>query len=185
MINSTHSEEVVTFSRDCGATMIPSGSKGKIIKGEHGIITQSLGGSYTVAVNGNLYRIEGADADAIGKEIVEEKQEASGNEQEVDEHAVWDALRTCYDPEIPVNIVDLGLIYSCDFSKTESGGTLVDVSMTLTAPGCGMGPILAEEVEQKLLGVSGVSEVKVDLVWDPPWGQDMMTEAARLQLGLL
>jgi len=185
MINSTHTEEVVTFSRDCSATMIPSGTKGKIIKGEHGIITQSLGGSYTVAVNGNLYRIEGTDADAIGKEVVEEKHEVTGNGQEVDERAVWDAMKTCYDPEIPVNIVDLGLIYSCDFSKSDSGGTLVDVSMTLTAPGCGMGPILAEEVEQKLLGIAGVTEVKVDLVWDPPWGQDMMTEAARLQLGLL
>ena len=98
---------------------------------------------------------------------------------------VIEVLKQCYDPEIPVNIVDLGLIYSCDFSKSDSGGTLVDVSMTLTAPGCGMGPILAEEVEQKLLGIAGVTEVKVDLVWDPPWSQDMMSEAAKLQLGMM
>ncbi len=185
MINSTSAEEVVTFSRDCNTTMIPSGSKRKILTGEHGIITQSLGGSYTVAVNGNLYRIEGGDADAIGKTPVIEKKEDIHDDQETDERAIWDAMRTCYDPEIPVNIVDLGLIYSCDFSKTDSGGTLVNVSMTLTAPGCGMGPILAEEVEQKLLGIPGVMKVQVNLVWDPPWGQDMMTEAARLQLGLL
>ena len=94
-------------------------------------------------------------------------------------------LKTIYDPEIPVNIVDLGLIYSCNFAETESGGTVVDISMTLTAPGCGMGPILQQEVEQKIKGIPGVTEVKVNLVWDPPWGQGMMTEAARLQLGLL
>lgn len=185
MINSTSTEEVISFTRDCKATMIPSGTQGKIIAGERGIITQSLGGSYTVAVNGNLYRIEGADADAIGKKAVVAEKEEAQNGQEVDERAVWDAMKTCYDPEIPVNIVDLGLIYSCDFSKTESGESLVDVSMTLTAPGCGMGPILQQEVEQKLLGIPGVSEVQVNLVWDPPWGQDMMSEAARLQLGLL
>jgi probable FeS assembly SUF system protein SufT len=185
MINSTSSEEVITFSRECKATMIPSGTIGKIIEGEHGIITQSLGGSYTVAVNGNLYRIEGEDADAIGKEQIVEKEKESHNDRDVDERAIWDAMRTCYDPEIPVNIVDLGLIYSCDFSLIDGDGTLVDVAMTLTAPGCGMGPILQQEVEQKLLGIPGVSEVKVVLVWDPPWSQGMMSEAARLQLGLL
>lgn len=185
MINSTSTEEVITFSRDCDATMIPSGTKGKIIKGERGIITQALGGNYTVAVNGNLYRIEGEDAEAIGKELVKKEKEEFQDGQTVDEKAVWDAMRSCYDPEIPVNIVDLGLIYSCDFSKAESGGTLVDVSMTLTAPGCGMGPIIAQEVEQKISGVPGVADVMVSLVWDPPWGQNMMTEAARLQLGLL
>lgn len=185
MINSTSTEEVITFSRDCDATMIPSGTKGKIIKGERGIITQALGGNYTVAVNGNLYRIESEDAEAIGKELVKKEKEEFQDGQTVDEKAVWDAMRSCYDPEIPVNIVDLGLIYSCDFSKAESGGTLVDVSMTLTAPGCGMGPIIAQEVEEKISGVPGVSNVMVILVWDPPWGQNMMTEAARLQLGLL
>ena len=185
MINSTITEEVITFTRDCKATMIPSGTTGKIIAGERGIITQSLGGSFTVAVNGNLYRIEGADADAIGKKPIDEEKDKLQNGQDVDERAVWDAMKTCYDPEIPVNIVDLGLIYSCDFSETESGGIVVDVSMTLTAPGCGMGPILQQEVEQKIMGIPGVSEVKINLVWDPPWGQGMMTEAARLQLGLL
>ncbi len=185
MINSTRTEEVITFSRECNVTIIPSGTKGKILKGEHGIITQALGGNYTVAVNGNLYRIEDKDADAIGKKTILKEKEKSNHDQAVDEKAVWDAMRTCYDPEIPVNIVDLGLIYSCDFSNTKSGGTLVEVSMTLTAPGCGMGPIIAQEVEQKISGVPGVSDVMVLLVWDPPWGQNMMTEAARLQLGLL
>ena len=184
MINSRNTEEVITFSRDCTATMIPSGTKGKVIKGEHGIITQSLGGSYTVAVNGNLYRIEGEDADAIGKETVKKVKEKLPDGHTVDEKAVWDAMRSCYDPEIPVNIVDLGLIYSCVFSETKEG-MMVEVSMTLTAPGCGMGPVIAQEVEQKVKSVPGVWDVMVIVVWDPPWGQDMMTEAARLQLGLL
>jgi len=185
MINSTRTEEVIKFSRDCEATMIPSGTKGKVIKGENGIITQSLGGSFTVAVNGNLYRIEGEDADAIGKKPAVQEKEILQEGDSVDEKAVWEAMKSCYDPEIPVNIVELGLIYSCEFSKAESGGTLVDVSMTLTAPGCGMGPIIAQEVEQKISGIPGVADVMVQLVWDPPWGQHMMTEAARLQLGLL
>jgi len=184
MINSRNTEEVITFSRDCTATMIPSGTKGKVIKGEHGIITQSLGGSFTVAVNGNLYRIEEADADAIGKEPVKKEKEKIQDGQPVNEQAVWDAMKSCYDPEIPVNIVDLGLIYSCEFSETKEG-TLVEVSMTLTAPGCGMGPVIAQEVEQKVKGVPGVWDVMVLLVWDPPWSQDMMSEAARLQLGLM
>ncbi len=185
MINSSHTEEVITFLRDCPVTMIPSGTKGKILKGEHGIITQALGGNYTVAVNGNLYRVEDENADAIGKKTIVKEKEETSHDQTVDEKAVWDAMRTCYDPEIPVNIVDLGLIYSCDFSKTDSEGTMVEVSMTLTAPGCGMGPVIAQEVEQKISGVPGVTDVMVLLVWDPPWGQHMMTEAARLQLGLL
>lgn len=185
MINKIATEEVISFSRDCKATMIPSGIKGKILAGEQGMITQSLGGSYTVVVNGNLYRIESEDADAIGKQAVKTKKIISANDGHVDEQAVWDAMRTCYDPEIPVNIVDLGLIYSCDFSKTDDGETFVEVAMTLTAPGCGMGPIITQEVEQKIKGVPGVNNVMVNLVWDPPWNHEMMTEAARLQLGLL
>lgn len=137
-------------------------------------------------MHGNLFRIDGTDADAIGKKV--ELEDDSAQELfngEVDEKAVWDAMSSCYDPEIPTNIVDLGLIYSCEFSKPEGDGTLVNVKMTLTAPGCGMGQILADEVHQKIMAIPGVSDVHVELVWDPPWDQSMMSEEARLHLGLL
>ena len=98
---------------------------------------------------------------------------------------MWDAMKTCYDPEIPVNIVDLGLIYSCEFNIMDNNSTLVEIKMTLTAPGCGMGPVIADEVKQKVNGVPGVGDVKLELVWDPPWDQSMISEAARLQMGLL
>jgi probable FeS assembly SUF system protein SufT len=184
MINSQTNQEVVTLKRDCPALMIPSGSPTVLEKGERAIITQALGGSYTVIVNGNLYRVEGKDADALGK--APEKapgDKAQTKENRVDERAVWDVLKSCYDPEIPVNIVDLGLIYSCEFDPTPEG-TIVEIKMTLTAPGCGMGGILADEVRQKVQALPGVLDVKVELVWDPPWNQGMMSEAARLQLGM-
>lgn len=184
MINSQTNQEVVTLSRDCPALMIPSGSRVVLKKGERAIITQALGGSYTVIVNGNLYRVEGREADALGKKP--EKTlwgKTRSGKSRVKERAVWKALKSCYDPEIPVNIVDLGLIYSCEFKPT-SEGTIVEIKMTLTAPGCGMGGILADEVRQKVQALSGVLDVKVELVWDPPWNQGMMSEAARLQLGM-
>jgi probable FeS assembly SUF system protein SufT len=137
-------------------------------------------------MRGNLVRIESKDADAIGKipEVqpwVEEKE----NDGRADEKAVWDAMKTCYDPEIPVNIVDLGLIYSCEISNEGEGGSSVAIKMTLTAPGCGMGDMIATEVRQKIEGIQGTSDVNVELVWDPPWDRSMITESARLQLGML
>ena len=177
---------LVTLARDVEAAIVPVGEKVTLQKGEQARITQSLGGSYTVVVNGNMFRIEGQDADALGMTPVA-RPAATGQpvSQEALEKEIWNQLRMCYDPEIPVNIVDLGLIYDCHLSPLETGSHRVDVKMTLTAPGCGMGPTLAQDVQNKLLALEGVDDVAVELVWDPPWNQGMMTEAAKLQLGLL
>jgi len=174
------------LSRDVEASIVPIGDKVTLNKGEEARITQSLGGAYTVVVNGNMFRIEGKDADALGKEPTAAKT-ASGQPvtQENLEKEIWNQLRSCYDPEIPVNIVDLGLIYDCHLSPLNAGSFKADVKMTLTAPGCGMGPVLAQDVQSRLLSLEGVDDVNVELVWDPPWNQGMMTEAAKLQLGLL
>ena len=176
----------ITLSRDVEAAIIPIGEKVTLQKGEQARISQSLGGSYTVIVNGNMFRIEGKDADALGIEAAA-KPAGSGQpiSQENLEKEIWNQLRSCYDPEIPVNIVDLGLIYDCHLSPLGAGSFKADVKMTLTAPGCGMGPMLAQDVQNKLLSLEGVDDVSVELVWDPPWNQGMMTEAAKLQLGLL
>ena len=179
-------DEQVVIARDCEATLIPFGNKITLKKGEEAHITQALGGSYTIMMNGNLVRIEGQDADAIGKiPEVQPWMEETKNDGRVNEKAVWDAMKTCYDPEIPVNVVDLGLIYSCNISDTDNGSSLVEVKMTLTAPGCGMGDMIATEVKQKIEGIPGASEAKVELVWDPPWDRGMISESARLQLGML
>ena len=186
MINPTHIDEQVTLSRDVEVITIPFGTKTKLKKGEKGQITQALGGSYTVMIGGNLFRIDGKDADAIGKEQTEEiKKTDNSKDVEINEKAVWDVMKTCYDPEIPVNIVDLGLIYSCEFKTKDNGNKLVDIKMTLTAPGCGMGPVIADEVKQKVKNVQGVDDINLELVWDPPWDLSMISEAARLEMGLL
>ena len=179
-------DEQVVIDRDCEATLIPFGNKITLKKGECGHITQSLGGSYTLMIRGNLVRIEGIDADAIGK-IPEvqpwlEKKESSGR---ANEKSIWDAMKTCYDPEIPVNVVDLGLIYSCEVKDGGKSGSDVAIKMTLTAPGCGMGDMIATEVKQKIEGIPGTSNVSVELVWDPPWDREMINESARLELGML
>lgn len=176
----------VSLTRDVEAAIIPAGTKVTLQKGQSAYITQSLGGSYTVIVNGNMFRIEGQDADALGLEVAD-KPVITGEPvtQERLEKEIWNQLRSCYDPEIPVNIVDLGLIYDCHIVPTAPGSHRVDVKMTLTAPGCGMGPMLAQDVQNRLLNLEGIDDVAVELVWDPPWNQGMMSEAARLQLGLL
>ena len=179
-------DEQVTIERDCEATLIPFGNKITLKKGEEGHITQALGGSYTVMIRGNLVRIEGVDADAIGKiPEVQPWLKETETDGKANENAVWEAMKTCYDPEIPVNIVDLGLIYSCELNDNKKSGTNVDVKMTLTAPGCGMGDMIATEVKQKIEGIPGTANVTVELVWDPPWDRDMINESAKLQLGML
>ncbi|MCE2510475.1 MAG: putative Fe-S cluster assembly protein SufT [Alphaproteobacteria bacterium] len=180
-------EGIITLKRDCDATLIPAGTRIELQAGTPVTVTQALGGTYTVAVHGNLARIDGKDADALGLETKEKvaPPEQAGNGTAADEEAIWEQLRTCYDPEIPVNIVDLGLIYDCKITTLETGGSRVDITMTLTAPGCGMGDILAEDVRQKLLGVPNVREANVEVVFDPPWDQSMMSEAAQLEVGLL
>jgi len=181
-----HNNDPVTLTRDVEAAVVPVGTKVTLQKGEQAHITQSLGDNYTVVVNGNMFRIEGKDADALGLQAAEKKSGGATGPAPLEqvEKEVWDQLRTCYDPEIPVNIVDLGLIYDCHIEPLDQNGYRVDVKMTLTAPGCGMGPVLQQDVQNKLLGLEAVDDVCVELVWDPPWNQSMLSEAARLQLGL-
>lgn len=179
--------ETVVLNRDVEASVIPVGARVTLQKGESARITQSLGGSYTVLVNGNLFRVEGKDADALGLQASEPQSAGTGGPvtQEQVEKEIWNQLRSCYDPEIPVNIVDLGLIYDCHVEPLGPNSYRVGVKMTLTAPGCGMGPVLQQDVQNKILGLESVDDVSVELVWDPPWNQGMLTEAAKLQLGLV
>lgn len=176
------------LARDVEASVVPIGTKVTLQKGETAQLTQSLGGSYTVVVNGNMFRIDGKDADALGIEPEQKpKAPAGGASATVEqvEKEIWNQLRSCYDPEIPVNIVDLGLIYDCHIEPLGANSFKAEVKMTLTAPGCGMGPVLQQDVQNKLLGLEAVDDVSVELVWEPQWNQGMMTEAAKLQLGLL
>jgi len=180
---TAHIGEMRDVLRDCEALLIPVGTKVTIPEGSQIMITQALGGSYTVNINGNLARIDSKDADALGLEIEQQPETPKKADGPVDEDAVWIALGTCYDPEIPVSIVELGLVYHCDIKQVNDGNR-VNVVMTLTAPGCGMGPILVEDVRTKLLAVENVTEVIVDLVFDPPWDRFMMSDEAKLQLGM-
>jgi probable FeS assembly SUF system protein SufT len=182
-----NNNDSVTLTRDVEASVVPVGTKVTLQKGEQAYITQSLGGTYTVVVNGNMFRIEGKDADALGMEMQQKQASAPRGPvaQEQIEKEIWNQLKTCYDPEIPVNIVDLGLIYDCNIEPLAENSYRVGVKMTLTAPGCGMGPVLQQDVQNKLLSLDAVDDVAVELVWDPPWNQSMLSEAAKLQLGLV
>ena len=164
--------------------MIPSGDAVSIPAGTVGYITQALGGSFTVFVDGNLFRIAGIDADAIGKQPVLPPRLPDDATEEDVERLLWDQMKTVYDPEIPVNIVDLGLVYRCEMRLDDDGERVVDVEMTLTAPGCGMGDILVDDVKSKLELVPTISEVHVELTFDPPWNHSMMSEVARLETGM-
>ena len=177
-------DEQVIIERDCEATLIPFGNKVTLKKGEEGHITQALGGSYTVMVRGNLVRIEGVDADAIGK-IPEvqpwlEETEADGK---ANEKAVWDAMKTCYDPEIPIDLWNLGLIYDIEIKQNDNGISDVKVVMSLTTPGCTMGQHMAEEKKAKVSAMQEIGSVDVEVTFDPPWRPEMMTDEAREKLG--
>lgn len=182
-----HSNEPITVNRDCDAILIPVGEHITIPEGSVVFITQALGGNYTVNINGNLAQIGLKDADALGFEV-EKKETAIENailaDGSLNEELVWDELRTCYDPEIPYNIVDLGLVYDCKINRLDDSKYQVIIIMTLTAPGCGMGEFLAEDVRSKIASIPGVSEVNVELTFDPPWNQEMMSDAVRLELGM-
>ena len=177
------SMEQVELSRDCEVIQIPAGHPVTLPKGTVAMITQSLGGTFTLQVPayGGLFRLPGKDADAIGKEVVEPQAAAAGADLEAQ---VWEQLKTCYDPEIPVNIVDLGLVYDMQISPLAGGSNRVDVKMTLTAQGCGMGASIAHDARMKILDLPGVEEAEVEVVWDPPWSPQMISPEGRQLLGM-
>lgn len=183
-----NSEKSVTVKRDCPAVMIPSGEITTLPAGSSVWVTQSLGGAYTVMTDrGYMARIDGTDGDAIGMaQVAEFKQSEATTVDDIEEveKRVWDQLRSCFDPEIPVNIVDLGLIYHCAVMPLSGGGYKVTVRFTLTAQGCGMGQFLKADIERKLLSVTGVRQADIEIVWDPPWNQNMISGAAKQQLGI-
>lgn len=173
----------IELTRAVDAIRIPSGDKITLPEGTAVIVTQALGGSFTVVVphQAGLYRISGNDADALGKEPTAAAPAAEGP---FDEQQVWTQLKNCYDPEIPVNIVDLGLVYSLDITDAD-GGKHAEMKMTLTAPGCGMGPSLAADAQQRILAVAGMTSANVELVWDPPWSPDRISPEGREKLGMM
>jgi len=180
----THENEPFVVNREVRAVIVPAGVEVKLKPGQAGYITQALGGSFTVYLEGNLLRIAGEDADAIGKESVKAPELPPNATEEDVRKLAWDQMRTCYDPEIPINIVELGLVYECEVKPNEDGTRTIEVSLTLTAPGCGMGDVLVEDVKDKVQRIPTVRDARVELTFDPPWNQSMMSEAARLQTGM-
>jgi len=180
-----YENEPIVVTRQVKAVAIPAGVEVNLKLGSVGYITQALGGSFTVYIDGNLFRIAGQDADAIGKEPSKAPEIPPGASEEDIKTVIWQQLKTCYDPEIPVNIVDLGLVYECDVSRNEDATRTVDIKMTLTAPGCGMGEVLVQDVREKVQTVPTVARANVELVFDPPWNQTMMSDEARLQTGMM
>src|SRR3990167_7925736 len=179
----TRKKEIICLNRDVMAMLVPAGAPIQLPQGTEVTITQSLGSSFTVNVYGNLARIDGKDADALGRDIHNPLDDLP--EGTTIKEKVWAQLHTVYDPEIPVNIVDLGLVYHCHIEPVEDGRYNVHIDMTLTAPGCGMGPTIVEDVRQKITSISEVVETQVELVFDPPWDQSMMSDVAKLELGML
>jgi probable FeS assembly SUF system protein SufT len=180
-----HSPQTVALTRDVIGTLIPAGTKVELPSGTDATITQALGGSYTIQVEGHLFRIEGKDADALGKEPTRGPEVPENATDQDLENAVIEQLRTVYDPEIPINVVELGLIYESRLEHLPDGKRKAVIRMTLTAPGCGMGDILVADAKSKVLQIQGITEADVQLVFDPPWTQDRMSEAARLQTGMM
>jgi probable FeS assembly SUF system protein SufT len=179
------SSEPFTLQRDCHAVHVPYGDVVNLPAGQTGYITQSLGGSFTVYVEGSLFRIDGKDADALGKPPPEPLTVPEDAGDEDVERVVWEQLRTCFDPEIPINVVDLGLVYDLSLEHLDDGQRKVYVKLTLTAPGCGMGDILVEDARTKLEMIPTITEAQIDLVFDPPWNQTMMSDEAKLQTGMM
>jgi probable FeS assembly SUF system protein SufT len=181
-----YGQESIVLQRDVNVVQIPEGTSSVLPAGHVVTLSQSLGGNFTVVTEeGYMVRIAGQDADALGKEPPALGNLVSGTDPESVERNVWEVLRTIYDPEIPVNIVDLGLVYHCKITPKGEGKNDVDIIMTLTAPGCGMGPVLQYDAEAAVRQLPGVDRVTVEVVFDPPWGRDMMSEVAKLQLGMI
>ena len=179
--------ELISLVRDCEAVLIPSGEQVRLAAGAQVRITQSLGGSFTILTDrGSMARIAGRDGDALGLKSASASaaSAAPGESTGVIEQQVWEQLRSCFDPEIPVNVVELGLIYGCTVTPLAGDGCKVEVRFTLTAPGCGMGQVLREDIKSKIAGVPGVREVAVDLVWEPPWDQSRISHEAKVELGI-
>ncbi|MGA9028498.1 MAG: putative Fe-S cluster assembly protein SufT [Steroidobacteraceae bacterium] len=180
-----YENDPILVQREIKAVAIPAGVEVSLRIGSVGYITQALGGSFTVYIEGNLFRIAGSDADAIGKTRASAPEVPPGASEEEFKSIVWQQLKTCYDPEIPVNIVDLGLIYECDVRRNDDATRTVEIKMTLTAPGCGMGEVLVQDVRDKIRVVPTVAQANVELVFDPPWNHTMMSDEARLQTGMM
>jgi probable FeS assembly SUF system protein SufT len=178
-------KQIIILSRDCFALLVPSGARIMLHKDTEVVITQSLGNSYTVSVYGNLARIDGKDADALGKTPTNPLEALPADASIEDQ--VWLQLKSVYDPEIPVNIVDLGLVYECEVQPDlqDNTGYIVKIVMTLTAPGCGMGPVIATDAKQKILAIPGIKNAEIEIVFDPPWDQSKMSDIAKLELGML
>jgi probable FeS assembly SUF system protein SufT len=181
----SHENEPFVISRDVSAVIVPAGEQVTLKAGQAGYITQALGGSFTLYVEGNLFRLSGENADAIGKKVVRPPELPPNATEDDVRKLAWAQMRSCYDPEIPINVVDLGLIYECNVTPNADGTRSVRVRMTLTAPGCGMGEVLVQDVKEKVELIPTVSSTDVELVFDPPWDQSMMSEAARLQTGMM
>ena len=181
----SYENEPIVVQRDVKAVAIPAGAEVNLKLGQVGYITQALGGSFTVYIDGNLFRIAGQDADAIGKTSAKPPEVPPGASEQDIKNIIWQQLKTCYDPEIPVNIVDLGLVYECEVSQNQDATRTVDIKMTLTAPGCGMGEVLVQDVRDKVQIIPTVAQANVELVFDPPWNQTMMSDEARLQTGMM
>lgn len=181
-MNSDNEKKIVVLNRDTTAILVPSGTLTRIPQGTKVTIVQSLGDTFTVNIFGALARIEGRDADALGKAVKNPAESSSPNVTIKDK--VWAQLSTVFDPEIPVNIVELGLVYSCDIKRLENDVFFVVIEITLTAPGCGMGLVLVQEVKRKILAIPEISDAEVEIVFDPPWDREMMSDAAKLQLGI-
>jgi probable FeS assembly SUF system protein SufT len=181
----SRTSEPVRFERNCKAILVPAGDDVELPAGSIGYITQALGGSFTVYVEGNLFRINNHDADAIGKEPMEAPSLPDNATDDDVEQLVWSQLKTCFDPEIPVNIVELGLVYAVELTPTVDGKRNVSVKLTLTAPGCGMGETLVGDVSRVLELIPTIHEADVELTFDPPWNRDMMSDVAKLETGMM
>ena len=180
----THQNQPFVVQREVKSVMVPAGIEVTLKPGQAGYITQALGGSFTLYIDGNLFRLAGEHAEAIGQDVVKTPELSPDATLDDLKRLIWEQMATCYDPEIPINIVDLGLVYACDVTTNDDGSHDVDVKMTLTAPGCGMGEGIAQEVQDKLEALPRVGQVDVEIVFDPPWNRSMISEDAQLALGL-
>ena len=185
MITSDEHSKLISLSRDCDVISVPYGEKETLKEGTEVQIMQALGGSYTVYTAEGMFRINGINADAIGKAVEKPPTLPDNITDDQFEEKIWDQMKTVFDPEIPINVVDLGLIYDCRLNKSDNDYFIIEIDMTLTAPGCGMADVLVADIKERIEMMPRVASVKVELVLDPPWSMEMMSEVARLEAGLI